>query len=68
MADFSKDDQYFFVQDYNKYVHFHKGIPYVIENGKEVFNARYCDIYIGEMWEVDITKEEYEAQLKKQGK
>lgn len=63
MADFRKDDQYFYCPDYDKYVHYHKGMFYSITKGVEVFNDFYSQILIGDIYTEDITQEEYNAKL-----
>ena len=63
MADFRTKTQYFYCPDYKKYVKCHMGIFYSIDNGKEKQNDFYDKIFIGSIYTLDITKEEYYAQL-----
>ncbi len=55
--------EYYYCEDYNKYVKCDWGIFYCIEDGKEIRNDFYSKILIGDIYTVDITKEEYYAQL-----
>lgn len=55
--------EYYYCEDYNKYVKREGGMFYCIKDGKEVFNDFFSKILIGGIFYDDITKEEYEAQL-----
>ena len=64
MADFRKDIQYFYCPDYKKYVKCENGIFYSIEkDGSEVQNSFYDKIFIGDIYTVDITGDEYNSKL-----
>ena len=58
--------KYYYCPDYDKYVKRVNGAFYSIDdNGKEMFDhRRFCPILIGEIFTIDITKEEYEKHLK----
>ncbi len=63
MADFRKENNYFYCPDYDRYVRCHNGVFYNIKNGKEEFNSFYSKILFGDIYYEDISKEEYYAQI-----
>lgn len=58
--------EYYYCPDYGKYVKCLDGAFYSIDqDGKEEYDQRrFCPILIGEIFTIDITKEEYEKHLK----
>lgn len=58
------ENEYYYCPDYDKYVKRERGMYYAIKNGKEEFNDFYSRISIGSIYIEDITKEEYESQLR----
>lgn len=58
--------EYYYCPDYDKYVKCLDGTFYSIDqNGEEEYDQRrFRPILIGEIFTIDITKEEYEKHLK----
>lgn len=56
---------YYYCPDYDTYVKLDDGMPYRIRDGEEQFTPLYFDIWIGDIYTEDITKEEYYAALDK---
>ena len=64
MDDYLTQTEYYFCPDYNSYVKREGGMYYCIRDGVEVFEELYFKISIGSIYAEEITKEEYDAQLK----